>query len=155
MAEDRTDAPKRAISTIEQRLGNELIPELDRTDYLGLGKQSSTRADLMLFAFAVGWTHRLSAPTNKPYGGGLARIESFSEKQNMLIKLVRLDSLGMDHIDGLSDHGKALDLFESYVNGGLELIEGELQERTETEERANAIIAELDQRYVELFGPEE
>ena len=152
MAEDTVDAPKRAIVTIEQRLGKVVIPELDESDYLGLGKQSSTRADLMLFAFALGWAHGLSAPTQKPFGGGLARTESFSEKLNTLIKTVHLDSLGIDHIDGLADHGEALSLFESYVNGGLGLIEGEIEEKVSTEERANTIVAELDRRYNELFG---
>lgn len=152
MAEDTADAPKRAIATIEQRLGKVVIPLLDETDYLGLGKQSSTRADLMLFAFAMGWAHRLSVPMQKPFGGGLARTESFSEKLNALIRAVHLDSLGPDHIDGLADHGEALDIFESYVNGGLELIEGEIEEKVTTEERANTMVAELDRRYEELFG---
>lgn len=144
-------APRTTI-TIDQRASDDVIERLDDTNYFGLGRQGCTRAELLLYAMAVGWESRLEVPINKPLSGGFVRTEYFSDKMIMLIRSMHFSTLGFDNPDGLRDTNAGYDLAERYANGGFQFIEGELDDRIDSEEKANMVVADLNKRYDKLFA---
>lgn len=153
MANDDSFRAPRTTVTIDQHVEDEVVDQLDENGYFGLGRPGCTRAELLLYAMAVGWESGLPpVPLNKPMSGGFARTESFSEKFAMIIRAMHFSHIGFDHPDGLRDINAGYNLMEQYANGGFQLIEGELRDHIGSEEKANMVIAELNDRYVSIFG---
>ena len=148
------EAPKapRTTITIDTKMSNEVVAALDEENYMQLGKAACTRADLLLYAMAVGWDSKLPIPLKHPLSGGFARTESFSSKVSMLIDVLHYSDAGFDNPDELRDKNSAYALAEKYANGGFHLIQGDLDDRVGSEEKANTIIAELNERHKEMFG---
>ena len=151
---NESDASKtpRATVTIDQHVADAVIPVLDETDFFGLGKNSITRANLMLYAMAVGWDNRLKASFAKSLSGGFARTESFSDYLSTVVRVAHFATVGFDNPDELRDINSSFALLEQYANGGFQLIEGEILDKMETEEKANLVIADLNKRYEKIFG---
>jgi len=146
-----TKAPKATIN-IDRHVDDSIIGRLDDTNYLRLGKSSCNRADLMLYAMAVGWDAKLPAKLERPSSGGFARTESFSPLVIAMVRLLHFANIGFDKPEGLRDVNAGYSYMEEYANGGFNLIEGDLDSRLDSEEKANLIIAELDGRYEKWFG---
>lgn len=139
----------RATVTIEERINAELLGRLKEANYLLLREE--TNAEIMKYAMAVGWESRLPVPLSRPHSGGWARTESFTPEMNMLIKLLHFEKIGFDSPDGLRKQNEGLDYVEEYANGGFNIIEGDLDDKLDSETKANMIIADLDNRYRKLF----
>lgn len=152
MIEEETFKASRTTITIDSKISNEVIPALDEENFMQLGKSSCTRADLLLYAMAIGWDSKLPIPIEQPLSGGFARTESFSSKVSMLIDVLHFSDAGFDNPDELRNRNAAYALAEKYANGGFHLIKGDLHDHISSEEKANMIIAELTERHMELFG---
>lgn len=152
MDNTETVKTKRTVINVDQRVADQIVPRLDQTDFFGLGKATCARADLFLYAMAVGWDSQLKAPIQKSSTGGFVRTEYFTPKADVLIKVMHFKEIGFDNPDGLRDINEGYDLAESYANAGFQLIEGDLNDRIDSEEKANMIVFDLNKRYLELFG---
>lgn len=152
MSEVEISRAPRATVNIDRRVDESLVGRLDETNYLGLGKSSCARADLMLYAMAVGWDAKLSAKLERPSSGGFARTESFSPLVTAMVRLLHFANIGFDMPDGLRDVNAGYSYMEEYANSGFRLIEGDLDSHLDSEEKANLIIADLDGRYEKWFG---
>ena len=136
---------------VETKIMNEVINAgLGEEGYLLLGKSTCQRADLFLFAMALGWAKKLKPKLEKPIG--LARRESFSGKVSTAIDAVHFAEIGYDSPDGLRNRSEAFDLAERYANGGFHLIAGEIQANKTSEEAAYELIEEMDEMHEEWFG---
>lgn len=152
MTEQETTKAPRTTITIDTKISNEVVTILDEENYMRLGKSACTRADLLLYAMAIGWDSKLPIPIEQPLSGGFARTESFSSKVSMLMDVLHFSDVGFDNPDELRDKNAAYALAEKYANGGFHLIQGDLNDHISSEEKANTIIAELNEKYQKLFG---
>lgn len=152
MADETEIRSPRTTVTIDQHVSDVVVDQLDETNYFGLSRARCTRAELLLYAMAVGYDSGFAVPINKPLSGGFARTESFSDKFTMLIRAMHFKEIGFDKPDGLRDINAGYNLAEKYANGGFQFIEGELNDHIGSEEKANMVIAELNKKYEELFG---
>lgn len=140
----------RSTVSIDKRINDVVVSRLDECDYLHLGKSGCTRADLMLYAMALGVDSKISVPLKKPLDGGFARTESFSPKVSALIEALHFSEVGYDNPDGLRDKNAAYKIAEEYANSGFNFIESDL-DNMDSEEKANLIIADLNARYEKIF----
>lgn len=152
MADSTEARSPRTTVTIDQHASDVVVSQLDDSDYFGLSRAKCTRADLLLYAMAVGYDCGFAVPINKPLSGGFARTESFSDRFRVLIQAVHFKEIGFNKPDGLRDINAGYSLAEKYANGGFQFIEGELNDHIESEEKANTVIAELNKRYEQYFG---
>lgn len=150
MAEKQHKDP--ILFNVDEHVFSGVLDEIDHTNFMRVGKTSSTRGGLILFAMALGWHNGLKVGLKKVHGGGLARRESFSSEIPVVINAVHFADLGYTNPDELRYLDDAYAVAEEYANGGFNLIEGELNSKTTSEEFANNLVAEMDEMYEKLFG---
>ena len=140
--------------TIEASVEKSVIEVLDDTKFMLLDKASTNHEELFYYALALGWDKQVNLDVAKPKSGGFIRTESFSTKLSSVIEAIHYSTLGLDNPDGLVDHKEAYKNAEQFANGGFHLLEGELEQNKDTEVYANELIAEMNDKWNQLFERE-
>lgn len=151
MSVERAQHKMPILFNVDEHVYSEVVDEIDRLNWLRLGRNSTTRGGLLLFAMALGWRNGLKVDLKKVHSGGFARRESFSPDVPVVINAVHFADLGYENIDELRYIDDAYDVCEKYVNGGFGLIEGEMNRGVTTEEFTAELIEEMDLLHAKWF----
>lgn len=151
MAEEKQHRAPTVIN-VDEHVYSVVVDEIERLNWLRLGKNSTPRGNLLLFAMALGWHNGLRVEIKKAHSGGFARRESFSPEIPVIVNAAHFGELEYQNIDDLRYLDDAYSICEQYANGGFNIIEGELSNGTTTEEFAAELIAEMDKLYGKWFS---
>ena len=139
--------------SIDNEINEKVIPELDKTNLLGLGKTSSDRTGLFMFAMALGVKEGKRTPLSSKHGFILeASIKSFDGAMSLLFSLLVQELQGTNEEEKIDNKDYAFMVAEEYANTGFQKIKEWVNHIEDEESVTYSLIEELDAKYEELFG---
>ncbi len=130
----------------------ELVDSLDEREYFGLGKSTINRAELFLFAMALGVESGMATQVMNPYSGGFILDKSIDSKTRSIMYAQCLFALTDpdNDLDSITDKGRVYKAAEQYANTGFEIIEDYVKTKKTTELVLNLFL-ELDEQYTSVL----
>lgn len=133
--------PDRIYTT---QAAKKVIDKIDELDYLALGKQSSSRSELFLFAMALGVdTYQTKLDTVN----GLILEKSFGGQMEALLYALFINKkTDQNTLDLVTDKEQVYSLAQEYANTGFDILEDYMQKEKDMD-LVWTLIEELDNQY--------
>lgn len=132
---------------------SEIVDNIDNTNILSLGRNSSNRITLFIFAMARG-LRTLAIPLASTKQGGFILETAIDHESKALIYACYIGSLSnINHLDSILDKEKIFSLAQEYANTGFENIDSDMKEYKESSIPYH-LIEQLDDMYEEYLGSE-
>jgi hypothetical protein len=140
--------------SIDKRINDAVVPEIDKTKLLGLDKSNVDRIELFLFAMAIGVKQGLRTPLLASHGfilessilsNDIAMSEIYSVMVNEMRKRNEEEKIG--------DKDEAFLVAQEYANTGFQVISEWLSNLKKKDSEAIMwdLLEEMDTKYTELF----
>lgn len=140
--------------SIDKRINDAVVPEIDKTKLLGLDKSNVDRIELFLFAMAIGVKQGLRTPLLASHGfilessilsNDIAMSEIYSVMVNEMRKRNEEEKIG--------DKDEAFLVAQEYANTGFQVISEWLSNLKKKDSEAIMwdLLEEMDTKYSELF----
>ena len=136
--------------SIDKKVNDTVIQTIEKKRFLRLDKSNIDRIDLFLFALAVGVQKGQRTPLESTHGFVLE--SAFAKNGGPMSGIYSLNVQEMikcNEEEKISDKDTAYKIAQEYANTGFREIGKWLQEDEET--RLYALLAEMDEKYEELF----
>ena len=139
-------ANNRLVLNVDVKNNNELIPQLDNSDYFQLSNQNCSRKELFNFALALGY--KRGYPTELEKRVSLIRREVLANDKYLYMSVFFKESLegDLNNIDKISDEGEVFSIVENYVNTGFSVLKDHMKDLKD-EELMYLLIKEMDESY--------
>lgn len=143
-----------SVLGIDSHVSDAVLPKMSELSLFSKNSDGGRieNKDLFMFAFAVGVHAKMPIPIASRMSGGYIRTSYLSDGQTVLMRAVHFARSDFEDSESLRDAHETYSLAEEYVNGGFQIIEGDLDQNMGSEELATAYIQELDTLYEQYTG---
>lgn len=140
--------------SIDKRINDAIIPEIDKTKLLGLDKSNVDRIELFLFAMAIGVKQGLRTPLLASHGfilesSILSNDIAMSEIYSVMVREMRK----RNEEEKIGDKDEAFLVAQEYANTGFQVISEWLSNLKKKDSEAIMwdLLEEMDTKYEDCF----